>query len=60
MDTVTVMCQARAYVVRHENVEVNESEDELPKSNIGDCQERPQPEKMALHTNENSGMGQVY
>lgn len=23
MDAVTVMCQARAYVLRHENVEVN-------------------------------------
>jgi adenylate cyclase len=29
MDVVTVMCQARAYVVRHENVEVNGAEDAL-------------------------------
>jgi hypothetical protein len=29
MDAVTVLCQARAYVVRHENVEVNGIEDAL-------------------------------
>ena len=30
MDAVTVLCQARAYVERHENVEIDGSEDELP------------------------------
>jgi hypothetical protein len=29
MDAVTVMCQARAYVVRHENVEANATKDAL-------------------------------
>ena len=29
MDAVTVMCQARAYVVRHENAAVNGIEDAL-------------------------------
>jgi hypothetical protein len=27
IDAVTVMCRARAYVVRHKNVEVNEIQD---------------------------------
>jgi len=31
MDAVTVMCQARAYVVQHENVEVNGIEDALER-----------------------------
>jgi len=31
MDAVTVMCLARAYVVRHENAEVNDSEDALQR-----------------------------
>ena len=31
MDAVTVMCLARAYVVRHENAEVNGSEDALQR-----------------------------
>jgi hypothetical protein len=30
MDAVTVLCQARAYIVRYENVEIDGSEDELP------------------------------
>ena len=29
MDAVTVLCQARAYIVRYENVEVNGTEDGL-------------------------------
>jgi hypothetical protein len=29
MDAVTVLCQARAYIVRHENVEANGIEDAL-------------------------------
>jgi hypothetical protein len=29
MDAVTVMCKARAYVVRHENVEANATKDAL-------------------------------
>ena len=29
MDAVTVLCQARAYVVRHENVEANATKDAL-------------------------------
>jgi len=31
MDAVTVMCQARAFVVRYQNVEVNVTEDALQR-----------------------------
>jgi hypothetical protein len=32
MDAVTVLCQARAYVVQHERVEANATKDALPTS----------------------------
>ena len=34
MDAVTVMCQARVYVVQHENVEVNGIEDALERGDL--------------------------
>ena len=34
MDAVTVMCQARGYVVQNENVEVNGIEDALERGDL--------------------------